>query len=72
MERDEQGQDERQLGLMAPVLGDGPPLLPVTAGGRLFTGGFALFRAAASEFLPHDIRYLGMSAVDANRNGGPK
>jgi hypothetical protein len=49
---------------MAPVLGDGRPPLLVVAGGLLFAGGFALFLAAAGEFLPHDIRYLGMSADD--------
>ena len=32
--------------------------------GLLLAGGFALFLAASGEFLPHDIRYLGMSADD--------
>lgn len=66
-ERDERGDDRRDehlLGLMGPVLGDGRPLLLVVAGGLIFAGGFALFLAATGEFLPHDIRYLGMSADD--------
>ena len=41
---------------MAPVLGDGRPLLLALAGGLLLAGGFALFLAASGEFLPHDIR----------------
>ena len=36
----------------------------MTAGSLVFAGGFAIFLAASGEFLPHDIRYLGMSAAD--------
>jgi hypothetical protein len=39
-------------------------MLFTVAGGLVFAGGFALFPAAAGEFLPHDIHYLGMSADD--------
>lgn len=50
-----------------PVLGDGRPLLFAVAGSLVFSGGFALFLAAAGEFLPHDVHYLGMSAADLCR-----
>ncbi|MGH9038416.1 MAG: hypothetical protein ACRD0O_21885 [Acidimicrobiia bacterium] len=58
------GRDGDQLGLLAPILGDGRPLLLVVAGSLLFSGGFAVFLAATGEFLPHDIHYLGMRADD--------
>jgi hypothetical protein len=64
VQREEVVEHERQVGLMAPVLGDGRPLLLVVAGGLLFAGGFALFLAATGELLPHDVRYLGMGADD--------
>lgn len=63
-ERGDDRQDELQVGFLAPLMGDGRPLLLVVAGGLLFAGGFALFLAVSGEFLPHDIRYLGMSAED--------
>jgi hypothetical protein len=53
---------ERERGFFGPVLGDGRPLLLVVAGSLIFAGGFALFLAAGGEFLPHDLRYLGMTA----------
>jgi hypothetical protein len=56
--------DDEQVGFFGPVLGDGRPLLLVTAGSLLFAGGFSAFLAATGEFLPHDIHYLGMSAGD--------
>ena len=49
------------------LVGDGRPLLLATAGGLMFAGGFALFLAAAREFLPHDIDYLGMTADELCR-----
>jgi hypothetical protein len=42
----------------------------MVAGGLLFAGAFALFLAAAGEFLPHDIDYLGMSADDLRQVAG--
>jgi hypothetical protein len=62
-------RDEAEVGLLAPVLGDGRPLLLVVAGALLFAGGFAVFLAAAGEFLPHDIRHLGMSPDDLRAVG---
>jgi len=55
-------QDDQ--GLVRVVVGDGVPLLLMTAGSLVFAGGFAIFLAASGEFLPHDVRYLGMSAGD--------
>ena len=49
-------------GLVPLLVGDGRSLLILTGLALLFSGGFALFLAARREFLPHDIRYLGMSA----------
>jgi hypothetical protein len=51
-------------GFLAAILGDGVLLLLSTAASLVLAGGFAMFLAASGEFLPHDIRYLGMSAAD--------
>jgi hypothetical protein len=51
-------------GFLAAVVGDGVPLLLLTAASLVLAGGFAIFLAASGEFLPHDIRHLGMSAAD--------
>ena len=57
---DPDGDDQ---GLLAPVLSDGGRhLLTVAALGLLAAGGFAIFLAAAGQFLPQDIQYLGMTA----------
>jgi len=53
---------EGDKGLIPLLVGDGRSLLTLTGLALLFSGGFALFLAARREFLPHDIRYLGMSA----------
>ncbi|GAA0909214.1 hypothetical protein [Virgisporangium aurantiacum] len=50
--------------MVRQVIGDGVPLLLLTAWGLAFAGGFAMFLAASGEFLPHDIRYLKMSAAE--------
>ncbi len=42
--------------------GDGRPLLFTLALGLLVSGGSALFLAATGHFLPHDERFLGMTA----------
>jgi len=44
------------------LAGDGRPALVVLALGLLASGGAALFLAATGHFLPHDERYLGMTA----------
>lgn len=57
-------QSDEDRGLFSVLVGDGLPLLMVAAGSLVLAGGFALFLALTGEFLPHDIRYLQMSAVD--------
>jgi hypothetical protein len=54
--------DER--GLLEALIGDGLPLLAVTALALLFAGGFALFLTVTRQFLPHDIAYLQVSATE--------
>jgi hypothetical protein len=53
---------DESRGLVAAVIGDGIPLLLMTAAGLAFSGGLAIFLAASGQFLPHDLAYLGMSA----------
>ena len=61
---------EENEGLVPLLVGDGRSLLILTGLALLFSGGFALFLAARREFLPHDIRYLGMSAESLCALGG--
>ena len=44
------------------LLGDGRPLLVLTALTLMGCGAFALFQAATGHFLPHDTEFLGMTA----------
>ena len=53
-------RDDR--GFLQAMLGDGRPPLLVLALGLLLSGLFALFLAATGQFLPHDERFLGMTA----------
>jgi hypothetical protein len=53
-----------QRGILEAVLGDGRFLLILTGLSLVLAGGFALFQSATGQFLPHDIEYLGMSAVE--------
>ena len=50
--------------LLQALVGDGRPLLMLTALALLFSGGFALFLALVRQFLPHDLAFLGMSAAE--------
>jgi hypothetical protein len=62
--------DDPNANLFAPLLQDGRPLLTLGTLGLLFSGAFAIFLAAAGQFLPHDIQFLGMTAADlCARNG---
>lgn len=61
---------DEDRGLLSLLVGDGRSLLILTGLALLFSGGFALFLAARQEFLPHDIRYLGMSAEALCALGG--
>lgn len=47
-------------GLAGLLVGDGRPLLAVCGLVLAFAGAFALFVASRSEFLPHDVAFLGM------------
>ncbi len=52
------------------LVGDGRPPIVVLALGLIAAGGAALFLAATGHFLPHDERYLGMTAEDLCRLHG--
>lgn len=54
-------------GLFQTLVGDGRPLLSLTALALLFAGCFALFLSMRGEFLPHDIDFLQQSAADLCR-----
>lgn len=49
-------------GLFQALIADGRPLLMFTGLCLVLSGGFALFLAATGHFLPHDIKFLGMTA----------
>jgi hypothetical protein len=51
---------ESSTGLLTALIGDGRPLLVLVALGLMLSGLFALFLAATSTFLPHDVSFLGM------------
>jgi hypothetical protein len=51
-------------GLFTALLGDGRPLLNLTAVILILAGGFAIFQSATGHFLPHDEEFLGMTAKD--------
>ena len=54
-------------GLLRELIGDGRPLLSLTAVALLLSGVFAVFLSFRREFLPHDVSYLGMSAAELCR-----
>lgn len=62
MRRDESATPRRpdDRGIFSTLAGDGQPLLLITAFSLMFSGGFAMFLAVTGDFLPHDLRYLGM------------
>jgi hypothetical protein len=57
------GNPRDARGLLEALVGDGLPLLAVTALALLFAGGFALFLTLTRQFLPHDIAFLRTSAA---------
>ena len=65
---DESPPDPRSL--LRAAIGDGVPLLLLIAVGLAFAGGFAIFLGLRGEFLPHDIRYLGMTEAELCRVAG--
>jgi hypothetical protein len=48
-------------GLIPALIGDGRPLLSLTAMALVLSGGFAVFLGVRNEFLPHDVAFLGMT-----------
>ena len=55
-------EDDRSL--PATLIGDGRSLLILTGLALIGSGGFAIFQSATGQFLPHDVQYLGMTALD--------
>ena len=53
---------EAERGLLLELVGDGRPLLTLTAVLLLLSGVFAIFLSVRREFLPHDVAFLGMTA----------
>lgn len=53
---------DENAGLLAPLFSDGRHFLTLGTLGLLLSGGFAIFLAAAGQFLPHDIQFLQMTA----------
>jgi hypothetical protein len=49
-------------GLLPELIGDGRPLLALTAVMLLVSGAFAIFLSFRREFLPQDVAFLGMTA----------
>jgi len=47
---------------LAALISDGRPLLMLVGSILILCGAFALFLSATGNFLPHDIRFLGMTA----------
>jgi len=56
--------DGDDRGLLRELIGDGVPLLELTAAALFVSGAFAVFLSFRREFLPHDVAFLGMSARD--------
>lgn len=50
--------------LWAGLLGDGRPALATVAVALTFAGGLAVYLGFTRQLLPHDLAYLGMSAVE--------
>jgi hypothetical protein len=57
-------------GFLDAVIGDGRPLLILSAIFLIACGGFAIFQASTMRLLPHDTAYLGMSAEQLCRYQG--
>ena len=55
---------DEDRGLLQALIGDGRPPLATLAIGLLAAGGAALFLATTGHFLPHDEKYLRMTADD--------
>jgi len=51
-------------GLFALLLGDGRPAIALTGLLLMLSGAFGLFLAATTQFLPHDLEFLGLRPDD--------
>lgn len=52
--------EDGDASFLAALIGDGRPLLSLTALALILSGVFALFLSATGSFLPHDVAFLGM------------
>lgn len=57
----EQPKRQTDPGLIPALIGDGRPLLSLSAMALILSGGFAIFLGVRNEFLPHDVAFLGMT-----------
>jgi hypothetical protein len=57
-------QQSNTRGYLSALIGDGRPLIMLTALCLALSGGFAIFQSISGEFLPHDTAYLQMSRQD--------
>ena len=55
---------DEDVGFLAALVGDGPPVVDLTALVLIGSGLFALFLSATGHFLPHDEQYLGMTSKE--------
>jgi hypothetical protein len=62
--------DREDQGFLRILSGDGRPLLALFAVGLGLAGAFAWFVSAAGETLPHELRFLGMTADELRRLAG--
>jgi hypothetical protein len=51
-------------GFIETLVGDGRSLFVLTGLCLIFSGGFAVFQSITGHFLPHDVEFLGMTAVE--------
>ena len=51
-------------GFFETLVGDGRSLFVLTGLCLIFSGGFAVFQSITGHFLPHDVEFLGMTAVE--------
>jgi hypothetical protein len=58
------GESLDQRSLLGAAVGNGIPLLLLTALGLAAAGGFAVFLGLRGEFLPHDVAHLGMTPAE--------
>jgi hypothetical protein len=56
--------NQESRGLIEALVGDGRPLISLTAICLALSGAFAILQSATGHFLPHDTAYLGMSPED--------